>query len=176
MRMNICVIGYSGNIEETPVKELYEFTYKLGYSIGVKGHTLWSGGRDGIMDIVSKGSYEAGGEILGVLPWDKANSVAKPSPYLKNAIFTGLDFTMRSMILLNNADLVIAIGGGSGTAVEIFGAYAYNKPLILCANTGGWAASIASLYEGQENPVYLDARKNAPVFIEQDLEGIEAHL
>lgn len=174
--MNICVIGYSGNIEESPVKDLYEFTYQLGYKIGVKGHTLWSGGRDGIMDIVSKGAHEAGGEIMGVLPWDKTNSFAKPTPYATKAIYTGLDFTMRSMVLLNNADLVISIGGGSGTAVEIFGAYAYNKPMILCANTGGWTASIASLYEGQANPVYLDSRKSAPVFIEYDMNGIEKHL
>lgn len=174
--MNICVIGYSGKINKTPIKELYDFTYRLGYTIAVKGHTLWSGGRDGIMDVVSKGAHEGGGEIVGVLPWDKENSLSIPSEYIQKAIFTGLDFTMRSCVLVNNADLVISIGGGCGTAAEIFAAYNYGKPLLLCAKSGGWTQKIAETFQGEPNPVYLDSKETAPVFIVNTMDDIERHL
>ncbi len=174
--MNICVIGYSGKINKTPVKELYDFTYRLGYTIAVRGHTLWSGGRDGIMDIVSKGAHEGGGEIVGVLPWDKGNSMSRPSDYIQNVVFTGLDFTMRSCILVNNADLVISVGGGSGTATEIFAAYSYGKPILLCSKSGGWTQKIAETFKDKSNPVFLDSRETAPVFLVNTIDDIERHL
>jgi len=174
--MNICVIGYSGKINKTPVKELYDFTYRLGYTIAIRGHTLWTGGRDGIMDIVSKGAHEGGGEIVGVLPWDKENSLSRPSDYIQNSVFTGLDFTMRSCVLVNNADLVIAVGGGSGTAVEIFASYSYGKPLLLCSKSGGWTQRIAETFEEKSNPVFLDSRETAPVFLVNTIDDIERHL
>ncbi|HPF16524.1 MAG TPA: TIGR00725 family protein [Thermotogota bacterium] len=174
--MNICVIGYSGKINKSPVKELYDFTYRLGYTIAVRGHTIWSGGRDGIMDIVSKGAHEGGGEIVGVLPWDKENSLSRPSDYIQNVVYTGLDFTMRSCVLVNNADLVIAVGGGAGTATEIFASYSYGKPLLLCAKSGGWSQRIAETFQGKSGPVYLDSRETAPVFLVHTIDDIERHL
>ncbi len=174
--MNICVIGYSGKINKSPVKELYDFTYRLGYTIAVRGHTLWSGGRDGVMDIVSKGAHEGGGEIVGVLPWDKENSLSRPSDYIQNVVYTGLDFTMRSCVLVNNADLVIAVGGGAGTATEIFAAYSYGKPLLLCAKSGGWAQKIAETFQEKSGPIYLDSRETAPVFLVNTIDDIERHL
>lgn len=174
--MNICVIGYSGKINKSPVKELYDFTYRLGYTIAVRGHTLWSGGRDGVMDIVSKGAHEGGGEIVGVLPWDKENSLSRPSDYIQNVVYTGLDFTMRSCVLVNNADLVIAVGGGAGTATEIFAAYSYGKPLLLCAKSGGWAQKIAETFQEKSGPIFLDSRETAPVFLVNTIDDIERHL
>lgn len=174
--MDIVVIGYSGNINESPVKELQEEVYRLGYLIAKKGHTLWNGGRDGIMEIVSKGASEAGGDIVGILPWDKKQMMSTPSQFVKRVVYTGLDFSMRSIVLVNNADLIISVGGGSGTATEIFAAYGYAKPIVLYANSGGWTQKIAQTFKERENPVYLDHRKTAPVFIEKTLDGIVKHL
>jgi uncharacterized protein (TIGR00725 family) len=83
---------------------------------------------------------------------------------------------MRSFILLKNADLVISIGGASGTAIEIFGAYTYAVPIVLMKNTGGITQKIAEWFSNSTPPFYLDYRKIVPVYIEETLDGIVKYL
>lgn len=174
--MNVAVIGYSGNTDESPIKELKALCLTLGKWIAEKKHNLWTGGRDGIMELVSRGAFLQGGEVYGVLPFDEKEEIVKPCPYLKHAIYTGLDFQMRSFILLKNADIVISIGGATGTAIEIFGAYTYRKPLVLLASTGGYTQKVAEWFKDQEPPFYLDHRKSAPLYVEYSLESIQKYL
>ncbi len=173
--MRIAVIGYSGNIDQSPVRELGDLCLALGKQIARLGHSLWSGGRDGVMALVSMGAASENGETFGVLPYDADEEIVRPCPYVKYPIYTGLDFQMRSFVLLKNADLVISIGGASGTAIEIFTAYSYGKPLILMENTGGVTQKIAGWFEQSTPPFYLDYRKSAPTYIETRVEDLEKY-
>lgn len=163
--MHIAVIGYSGDATASPVVDLKGLCSSLGAWIGDQGHTLLSGGRDGVMELVSQSAREHGARTIGVLPYDASHPGVDPNPWLSLPFFTGLDFQMRSLILLQNVDLTISVGGQCGTALEIIAAYSYGKPLFLMKGTGGWTDKMASLFEGQTPPVYLDQRMLAPVWI-----------
>lgn len=150
------VIGYSGSLEFEPILSLFPTCYALGMELGKK-YTVFTGGRDGVMEIISKGVKEVGGVSIGVLPWEGTDANA----YNTLTINTGLDFEMRSFILVKSVDVVVSIGGEIGTAIEIMAAYANKKPVILLRGTGGWTDRFASVLIDKR---YLDNRKLAPVY------------
>ena len=154
--MRVGVIGYSGPVDLPPVSDLKDVCIELGHELGKSGYIVFNGGRDGVMELVSKGVKEVGGITVGILP---AESYA--NDYLSFAIYTGLDFQMRSFVMLKNVDLVVSIGGEIGTAIEILGAYAYGVPVILLRGTGGWADRFSQvLIDGR----YLDNRRKVEVY------------
>jgi len=109
------------------------------------------------MELVSKGVRNVGGTCIGILPWEGSDA----NEYNSLVISTGLDFQMRSFVLVKSVEAVIAIGGEIGTAVEMLATYANRKPLILLRNTGGWADKIPSVLIDDK---YLDNRRMAPVY------------
>ncbi len=150
--MRIGVIGYSGNVNEEPVKSLKNICEEVGKSIAKNGYVLVSGGRDGIMELVSKAAKQEGGQVIGVLP-----GLESGNDHLTFALNTGMDFSMRSILMMYNVDVVISIGGKSGTALELFAAYSRSIPIFLLRGSGGWTDRITKvLLEGK----YLDERKS----------------
>jgi len=152
------IIGYAGDMLKNHQK-LVPLCEELGKKIASKGWTIFNGGRDGVMELVSKAAFTAGGNIVGVLPWDPKNGEA--NDYLTVPIYTGLDFQMRSLIMLKNIDITVSIGGAVGTMIEILGSYANKIPVILLEGTGGWTDRLASILKNED---YIDERMLAPVF------------
>ncbi len=149
--MKVGVIGYSGDVNEPPVRNLKELCEDLGKQIALKKHVLITGGTDGIMNLVSKGAKENGGTVVGIVP-GKENG----NSYLSYELKTGIDSSMRSVLMMYNVDAVISVGGKAGTGLEIFAAYLMGIPIILLRGTGGWTDRISGvLIEGK----YLDERK-----------------
>ncbi|WP_129407950.1 TIGR00725 family protein [Marinitoga lauensis] len=166
--MNVGVIGYSGDLHKEPIESLKDIIYKVGKIIAKNNWILFSGGRDGVMELISKAVKENGGKSIGILPWE-----INGNEYLDVSIKTGLDFSMRSYVLVKSVDVVISIGGEIGTAIEILGAYANKKPVILIKGTGGWTDRIQNvLIEGK----YLDNRKLSEIYIANNIEELEILL
>ncbi len=168
--MRIGVIGYSGDVGTSPMDSLFGLCENLGEEIAKRGHVLVNGGRDGVMEAVSRGATKFGGTVVGILPKSDAGN-----GYLTVAVDTGMDFSMRSILMMYNVDVVISIGGKVGTGLELFAAYAQSKPVILLRGTGGWTDRIASvLLEGK----YIDDRKLVEIksvwSVEEALETVEA--
>ena len=162
--MKIGVIGYSGDINIPKIKRISEETIKLGELLAKEDHHIFNGGRDGVMELVSKGAKKYNGLVTGILPWeDEGNE------FLDFEIKTGLDFSMRSFVLLKSVDVVVSIGGEVGTGIEILGAYAYSKPLILLKNSGGWTDRIIdNLIDGK----YIDNRRLVEAYIANNVEEV----
>ena len=74
----------------------------------------------------------------------------------------------REHILISNADIVIGIGGGSGTLCEIAMAYQQKKRIILFRNTGGWSDKI-----GEE---FLDGREKIRIEKVDDITGLALRM
>ena len=170
--MRVAVVGYSGNVSDDKIRRLKKLCEILGKRMAKENFLILTGGRDGIMELVSKAVKEAGGTTVGVLPLTPSGSQA--NPYVDVPIYTGLDFQMRSFIMLHSAEAVVAIGGEIGTAIEILGAYAQRKRLILLRGTGGWTDRFASvLIDGK----YLDSRKLVEVqIVDVDPEGDDEEI
>lgn len=149
--LQVAVIGYSGSIELSPVRELSTVCFEVAKAIVSRGHTIITGGRNGVMELVSASVSERAGRVIGILPFDEEGN-----EYNQLRVRTGLDFALRSLIITKSADVVVSIGGEAGTLLEIVSAYSYAKSVILMKGTGGWTDRISRvLIEGK----YLDNRK-----------------
>ncbi len=172
-KFKVAVIGYAGDVNSFPVVDVADTAYQLGCRLAEEGYIVLTGGRDGIMHLVSKGASEKGAIVLGVTPYSSGGI----TPYAVE-ISTGLDMAMRSGVLLNSADAVVSIGGAAGTAIEIFMAYSYRKPLILIENTGGWTDRLISIIRMEEifanegKGYSLDYRKGGGIFIATSVDEV----
>ena len=95
--------------------EEYLIAYQLGKRLAQAGLNVCSGGYQGIMDAVSKGCSENGGEAIGVT-LDIYN--AFPSKYLTKEIKCKTLFE-RLENLINIGDAYVVLNGGTGTLVEL---------------------------------------------------------
>lgn len=130
--MRVTVFGSARVTEDS---QEYADARRLGHILGARGDVIVSGGYGGIMEAVSRGAHEAGGEVVGVTvaPWVGR---IMPNAYLSEersaqTLFERLD-------ALIETDALIALPGGAGTLGEV--ALAWNlrqmdlmppKPIIL---------------------------------------------
>ena len=108
---------------------------RLGHVLAQRGDVIVSGGYGGVMEAVSRGAHEAGGEVLGVTvaPWVGRIT---PNPYLSEERSARTLFERVEALV--ESDALIALPGGAGTLGEV--ALAWNlrqmglmaaKPVIL---------------------------------------------
>ena len=124
MKRTITIFGSS---HPKPGEEEYETAYKLGVMLGENGFSVCSGGFQGIMDAVSKGVTENGGDAIGVTV-DLFS--AAPSEHLTQEIKCDTLFSrIEKMVELGDAYIILR--GGTGTLVEFSIVWEYiNKKLM----------------------------------------------
>ena len=154
----IVIIGSSDDIEFT------NESYRIGKFIAENGWILITGGRGGIMEAVSRGASDAKGIVIGILPGSEFNQA---NSYCNIVIPTGIGFA-RNMINVLSADIVIAIGGKSGTLSELAYAWLYAKPVICCTFADGWSSQFPKV-EG-------DDRIGSTLYIASTVEEVFKHL
>lgn len=115
----------------------------VGAGLVDAGLRVASGGLGGVMTAASRGARLAAGwtdgSVIGVLP----GLVAKEAnPYVDIVVPTGMNFA-RNTILVAMADVVVAVGGGSGTLSEIALAWQHGKPIVALDLGEGWSARLA---------------------------------
>lgn len=94
---------------------LAETARRAGRAVAEAGALLVCGGLGGVMEAAARGAAEAGGLSLGLLPGSRAS---EGNDFLTVAVATGMGEARNALVVLN-ADVVIAIGGGYGTLSEI---------------------------------------------------------
>lgn len=120
----------------------------LGEWLGRNGAELVYGGVEaGLMKVVSEAALSAGSRIVGVVPARRLNMA---SPHLSVAIRTS-DLSERKRIMLNLADVFVALPGGIGTLDEIASTLAHlsftgrKAPVIICNTDGVFSGLIEQL-------------------------------
>lgn len=152
----VSVIGDS----ETSDKGEIKFAEKLGTMLAERGYVILTGGRGGVMEAVCKGAKQAGGITVAILP---SADKAEANPYVDIPIPTGLGWA-RNQIVVLGGDVIIAIGGRSGTLSEIAYAWMYNKPIIAVPRFGGWSM----LLGGKK----VDDRRKDKIFVANTVEEV----
>lgn len=89
--------------------------YAVAHALGGAGMVVVCGGRGGVMAAASRGTTEAGGIAVGILPEDDERSA---NEWLSVAIPTGMG-EMRNAIIARSGLCLIAIGGNMGTLSEM---------------------------------------------------------
>lgn len=129
--MIIAVIGGS----DCP-QVLEQKAEEVGKRLAEAGATLICGGLSGIMEFACKGAKQAGGTTIGILPGDDKSDA---NDYVDIPIITNMGIA-RNVIIINTADVVIAIDGSYGTLSEIAFALTLKKPVIAMDT---WALEVA---------------------------------
>ena len=147
-KIQITIIG---NNENGTTPELVKIAYETGMEIAKSGAVLITGGLDGVMKAASHGAKDGGGLTVGIIP---QNDASFANEYCDVVIPTGMGLA-RDFLTALSGDVVIVIGGGSGTLSETCAAYMHKKPIVAIKTSGG----VAEKYADQ----YLDHRKNVMI-------------
>lgn len=143
---SICVFCGSSSAAATHFTTLAKDT---GRSIAEHGYRLvYGGGGVGLMGAAAKASFEAGGDVLGIIPefLQTREITYKAVPHI--VVETMHE---RKTIMYDQADAFIVLPGGFGTleeAVEIMSWLRmdlHNKPIIFVDRDGYWKPMIQLL-------------------------------
>lgn len=115
----------------------------LGRGLVDAGFRVATGGLGGVMTAASRGARASErwteGTVVGVLPGLVA---AEANPFVDIVVPTGMNYA-RNVVLVAMADVIVAVGGGSGTLSEIALAWQHGKPIIALDRGEGWSSRLA---------------------------------
>ncbi len=112
MNKTITVFGSSKPVES---EEQYKLAYELGVLLAQNGFDICTGGFFGIMEAVSKGAVENGGEAIGVTV---NNWGPEANKYITKEIKCSSLFE-RINKLIEAGDGFVILQGGTGTLLEL---------------------------------------------------------
>ncbi len=140
--MYVKTVGIIGDSAEVPA--LNTIAEEMGRLIALSGYSLVTGGREGIMGAASRGAASISprsdtARVIGILPGIKKN---EGNAHIDYVIPTGIGWA-RNQIVVLSSDIVVAIGGGSGTLSEMAYAWVYNKPVIAFDIKQGWSTKLS---------------------------------
>lgn len=144
--MRICVYCASSNSCDP---EYHAAARELGVRLAAAGHQIvYGGGARGSMGALADGALGAGGQVHGVLP-HFMNEIEWGHRGLSGLELVD-DMRTRKHRMLERADAVIALPGGSGTLEELFEALTLKRlgllPIpILLVDTRGFYTQLEAL-------------------------------
>ena len=154
------IIAVIGPNADKCSEAVYQFGIELGKTLIDAGYGIACGGKFGLMEAVCKGAHQSKeyhfGKTIGILP-----SVHKSDAnvYCDIVIPTGMGIA-RNAILINTADVVIAVAGGSGTLSELAMAWQMGKKVICYTGFEGWSKALAGKAVDQTNREQLLAAES----------------
>lgn len=143
MRIKIGVMGSAGG-EMQP--EIMEKCVEMGRAIADEGCAILTGGCPGLPHAAVIGCKQNGGLTVGVSPAmsldEHVNVYGSPTDHIDVMIYTGSGLMGREVIGVRSCDIVIIVGGRSGTLGEFAIAYDEGRPIGVLTGTGGVADHI----------------------------------
>jgi uncharacterized protein (TIGR00725 family) len=128
----------------------------LGAAIARQGCFLITGATTGLPDIVARSFRKNGGFALGVSPAEnRREHVARyglPEDGADVIVFTGFGYKGRNVVNVRSADIVIIVGGATGTLNEFTIAYDEGKIIGVLEGSGGIAEHIREVITACNKP------------------------
>ncbi|MEU6721385.1 TIGR00730 family Rossman fold protein [Nonomuraea sp. NPDC046802] len=172
--MNICVFLSAADLAETytrPARELAEL-------IGRGGHTLvWGGSDVGLMKVMADGVQGSGGRLMGV----SVDFLVGKARKGVDDMVVARDLGERKKLLLEKADAVVIMVGGTGTldeATEILELKKHgrtDKPVVLL-NTAGFYDGLKTQFRRMEDEGFLPRPLSELMFFAEEPVGAMAYL
>ena len=114
---------------------------ELGRAIASRGCLLITGGCPGLPLEAARGAKAAGGFVLGISPGlsldEHVGKYDSPTEAHDVLIYTGSGLMGREVVNIRSSDIVVLIGGRSGTLGELAIAYDEGKLIGVVTGTGG---------------------------------------
>jgi uncharacterized protein (TIGR00725 family) len=142
-------VGVMGSATGTLSRKQKELAYELGRAIAQNDCIIITGACPGLPLESARGATEAGGLVVGISPalseWEHVNRYHSPVSYHDVLIFTGSGLMGREVVNIRSSDIVMIIGGRSGTLGEFSIAYDEGKLIGILLGTGGITVEIKNL-------------------------------
>ncbi|MCE7552582.1 TIGR00730 family Rossman fold protein [Streptomyces thermodiastaticus] len=172
--MNICVFLSAADLDDRYTRPAREFARLLGKG----GHTLvWGGSDSGLMKVVADGVEEAGGRLVGVSV-DFLSAKARPGA---DEMVIARDLAERKKLLLQKADAVVVMVGGTGTldeATEIIELkkHGHSDMPVVILNTAGYYDGLREQFRRMEEEGFLPRPLSELVYFADEPVAALAHL
>ena len=138
MRLKIGVMGGATGVMS---REVLDRAHGLGRAIATNGCVLVTGACPGLPQASACGAKEAGGLVVGISPGlsldEHVNKYGSPTDFHDVLVFTGSGLMGREVVNIRSSDIVVIIGGRSGTLGELAIAYDEGKLIGVLTGTGG---------------------------------------
>jgi len=146
MALKIGVMGgATGTIRRTHLKRAHE----LGRAIAKNGSILITGACPGLPLAAACGAKQTGGMVVGISPGlsldEHVYKYDSPVEFHDLLIFTGSGLMGREVVNIRSSDIVVIIGGRSGTLGELAIAYDEGKLIGVLTGTGGISDLVADI-------------------------------
>ncbi|QCT94780.1 LOG family protein [Caminibacter mediatlanticus TB-2] len=143
-------------------ERLYKEGIELGKFLAKKGYIVKCGGYGGLMEAVSRGVREEGGEVIGIT-LKQFEDIRDKNPYLTNKIVAN-DLYERLKLLIEGSEVFIIQKGSIGTLNELFMVWALKYGL-------GYNIRICLIgYENLENYNFIPKERLKDIEIYKNLE------
>ena len=165
----IGVMGASSNdgLMVGEASRLQTLAEDLGVAIAAAGAILITGATTGLPALVAQAFRKHGGFALGISPAENRHEhvtrYGLPADGADVIVYTGFGYKGRNVVNIRSSDIVLIIGGATGTLNEFTIAYDEGKIIGVLESSGGIAAHLREVIDHCQKPtagaVYFD---NAP--------------
>lgn len=138
MKLKVGVMGSSGG-DLSP--EVMEKSYRLGEAIARRDCVLITGACPGLPHESVRGAKAAGGLVVGISPGlsldEHVRKYGSPTEGYDVLVFTGSGLMGREITNIRTCDIVVIVGGRTGTLGEFAIAYDEGRLVGVLDGTGG---------------------------------------
>lgn len=142
-------VGVMGSAAHDVLDEPLERAARLGEAIAKAGCVMVTGACPGLPLAAARGAKSSGGTVIGISPALSLDEHAfkYESPTLAHdvLIFTGSGLMGREVVNIRTSDIVVIVGGSSGTLGELAIAYDEGKLIGVLTGTGGISNMVADI-------------------------------
>lgn len=144
-------IGVMGGATGALTRDALEKAHALGRAIASAGCVLVTGACPGLPLAAACGAKQVGGLVVGISPGlsldEHVGKYRSPTDFHDVIVFTGSGLMGREVVNIRSSDIVLFIGGRSGTLGELAIAYDEGKLMGLLTGTGGVSDIAQSILE-----------------------------
>jgi uncharacterized protein (TIGR00725 family) len=138
MKLTIGVMGSSGGELD---EELRQKAYRLGEAIAEQDTILITGGCPGLPYEAVRGAKAKGGMTVGISPGlsidEHQGKYSSPIEDFDVLIYTGSGLMGREITNIRSCDIIVIVGGRTGTLGELAIAYDEGRLIGVLTGTGG---------------------------------------
>lgn len=142
-------VGVMGSADHDQPANLKKNAYELGKVLAQKKYIVITGACPGLPYECARGVYENGGMSIGISPAlsldEHIHKYNSPSDVFDVIIYTGSGLMGREVTNIRSSDMVIIIGGQSGTLGEFAIAYDEGKLIGVLQGSGGITEQLPAL-------------------------------
>ncbi|HBH61120.1 MAG TPA: hypothetical protein DDX85_05130 [Nitrospiraceae bacterium] len=167
-------IGVMGSANKKQSSHYSEIAYRLGSAIARHDCITITGACPGLPLAAANGAKDEGGLVVGISPalslWEHINKYHSPAEHHDILIFTGSGLMGREVVNIRSSDIVIVVGGRSGTLGEFSIAYDEGKLIGALLGTDGITSEISNLV------TLIKKRTGAKIIYDNDPDNLVERL